>query len=36
MLAVATCLSTTGAVADGTPSLVSDKLDYTPAETATL
>jgi hypothetical protein len=28
--------STTDAVADGTPSLVSGKLDYTPAETATL
>ena len=36
VLVVTACLLTGGAVADGTPGLVSDKLDYAPGETATL
>ena len=35
-LVVMACLLTAGAVADGTPSLTSDKPDYAPGETATL
>jgi hypothetical protein len=35
-LVVVVCLSATGAVADGTPTLSSDKLDYSPGERVTL
>ena len=35
-LVVSVCLSATGAIADGTPTLTSDKLDYSPGERVTL